>query len=357
MERLAVSAPGKLVLIGEYAVLYGAPAVVTAVDRRAVVTLNLAASGSWQVAAPGLAPRAAQFDLGPGGTVHWRDKALGREFFKLVERLLAGLQASCAVDLEALPPLAMVLDSSSFFETPESGSAKLGLGSSAALTVALASALEAWVAGGEAPESSSERLQRSVDLHRSVQGGAGSGIDVAASLIGGVVRYRLDADGSVAEATPMSLPEELHMLFVWTGRAASTADYLERLKARREEASRRVNHVLDELGQVSSNGVDAFAAGDIGVFLESVDAFWKVLDRLGEVIGMPILSAEHRALRQLAAGCGIRYKPSGAGGGDFGLGFATDVAAASELAERAAFEGFRVVELSVDLKGVTVLNQ
>jgi phosphomevalonate kinase len=33
------SAPGKLVLAGEYAVLDGAPAIVMAVDRRAVVSV------------------------------------------------------------------------------------------------------------------------------------------------------------------------------------------------------------------------------------------------------------------------------------------------------------------------------
>ena len=39
MDRIEVSAPGKLILFGEYAVLFGAPAAVAAVDRRAVVTL------------------------------------------------------------------------------------------------------------------------------------------------------------------------------------------------------------------------------------------------------------------------------------------------------------------------------
>jgi phosphomevalonate kinase len=35
----AASAPGKLILTGEYAVLFGAPALVMAVDRRATVQI------------------------------------------------------------------------------------------------------------------------------------------------------------------------------------------------------------------------------------------------------------------------------------------------------------------------------
>ena len=38
MRQVTVSAPGKLFVGGEYAVLEGAPAVVTTVDRRAVAT-------------------------------------------------------------------------------------------------------------------------------------------------------------------------------------------------------------------------------------------------------------------------------------------------------------------------------
>ncbi len=39
-QRITASAPGKLVLSGEYAVLDGAPAICMAVDRRARVTIS-----------------------------------------------------------------------------------------------------------------------------------------------------------------------------------------------------------------------------------------------------------------------------------------------------------------------------
>ena len=71
--RVKVSAPGKMVLLGEYAVLVGAPAAVTAVNRRARVELAPSASNHWRLIAPGLAPGPVEFDSGAGGAVRWID--------------------------------------------------------------------------------------------------------------------------------------------------------------------------------------------------------------------------------------------------------------------------------------------
>ncbi len=351
MDRTDVSAPGKLVLFGEYAVLFGAPAAVAAIDRRAVVTLRPFAGTGWDITAPGLVPQPTRLEIGHDNTVRWHDEKLGRGVFGLVDKLLLNIGESNPIDLVTLPALAATLDTTAFFESADGGTFKLGLGSSAALTVAFASALEVW-AGDEPTTETEGRLQRLVDLHRRAQGGAGSGIDVAASLLGGVIRFQLTRDGSVAEAVPLVLPENLRMVFVWTGRAASTGDFLERLRARLEETPQEVRPAIDELGVVSSRGVIAATDGNSKGFLDAVDAFWEALDDLGTAIAMPILSDEHRTLRRLAVECGVHYKPSGAGGGDLGVGFTTDAAAATELADRAEADGFQILDLHMDSLGL-----
>jgi phosphomevalonate kinase len=348
MRTIAASAPGKLVLFGEYAVLFGAPAVVAAVDRRAVVTVSSRASDDWQVMAPGLVKNPARLVPGAENSVRWIDEG-ERGAFALLEMLLRCMKGS--VDLEKLPSMSITLDTRSFFESADGMRSKLGLGSSAALTVALASALEGW-AGGDRDTDPIARLQRYVDLHRTVQGGAGSGIDVAASTLGGVIRFRLAEDRSIAEAGQLVVPNVLRLEFVWTGRSASTGDFLGRLDARRAESPDQVNPVLDDLAAVSASGVDALERDDAGTFLDAVDNFWTVLDRLGGAIEMPILSADHRDLRRIADGCGVHYKPSGAGGGDFGVGFALDDMAANAFGSRAESAGYRVVDISVDHSGL-----
>jgi phosphomevalonate kinase len=243
------------------------------------------------------------------------------------------------------------LDTSAFFDGQGGAPSKLGLGSSAALTVALASALEIW-SGSAWSENAEQRLDQLVTIHREIQGGAGSGLDVAASLLGGVLRFQLADDGSVTVAAPVSLPERLRMVFVWTGRAASTGDFLARLRECREARKVEIDAVLDLLSTISSAGVDAMVAGDYHAFLGHVDSFWNALEKLGAMIEMPVLSEEHQRLRGLAEGCGVHYKPSGAGGGDFGIGFASDRAAALDFAGGAASEGFRAIDLRVDSIGV-----
>ena len=352
MKPVETSAPGKLVLLGEYAVLFGAPAMVAAVDRRAVVTLVPAANDRYEVTAPGLAEAPAVFDFGSEGDLEWSDEAYGRRHFGLVARILAGLATTRNIAGDELPPFAATLDTRAFFGWQYGAPSKVGLGSSAALTVAFVSALEAWAGVDVVSHSSAGRLQAVVDLHRYVQGGAGSGVDVAASLIGGIVRYRLGDDGTVAEAVPVSLPEGLRMVLVWTGRSAKTGDFLERLGSGLEDRPCEVEPVLDELGSVSTDGAEAVATGNLVAFLEAVDAFWLALDDLGRAISMPILADEHRALRSLAESCSVHYKPSGAGGGDVGVGFTTDETAALKMAERAAFEGYRVLDLHVSPVGV-----
>jgi len=350
MDRIEVSAPGKLVLFGEYAVLFGAPSVVAAIDRRANVTLRSFAGNGWEVSAPGLVPQPARLEVGPGNTVLWHDEKLGRGAFGLIDKLLQKIGECGSIDLRELPPLSATLDTREFFESAGDRDSKLGLGSSAALTVTFASALEFWAGGPTA--TGMEQVQELVDLHRGVQGGAGSGIDVAASLIGGVIRYQLADDGSVAQAVPLVLPEDLRLVFVWTGRAASTGDFLGRLQARREEVPQEVNPALDELGAVSLVGIGALADDDAEGFLDAVDTFWQALEQLGMMIGMPILSDEHHALRRNAVDCGVHYKPSGAGGGDFGIGFTTDEDAAAEFRGRAEANGFRVLGLGLDQRGL-----
>jgi len=352
--KIEASAPGKLVLLGEYAVLFGAPAAVMAVNRRARVELTPSESDCWTLIAPDLAPRPVELNVGPSGVVEWRDDELGRGSFSLVERLLSEVDRAGVVELTQLTPLAATLDTREFFISRDDRRCKLGLGSSAALTVALASALVAWAGDGCMPDAEAEWLQTLVDLHRRTQGGLGSGIDVAASVLGGVSRFQLGEDSSVMAAQPINLPTDLQLLFIWTGRSASTGGFLERLEARRAVHPHDIDRAISRLAELSEAGVDALESEAAGAFLDAVDGFWDALEALGREIEMPILSQEHRRLRRLAAESGVHYKPSGAGGGDLGIAFAVDLAAMQETAARAEAEGFVVLDLGSDPRGFTV---
>ena len=264
---IAASAPGKLVLIGEYGVLFGAPAVVMAVNRRATVRLAESEDGFSRVDSPGQEWEPARFTIEPDGGLRWcsTPRVAGR--YLLFERIVDSLAEFGLVRPESVAPFTASLDTREFFRRGDGKAVKLGLGSSAALTVALASALLKWAGTGERVELGIEWLQRLLNLHRAYQGGRGSGVDLAASLMGGLVEYRLQDDGSVATAAPLDLPEGLFMAVVWTGRGADTGDFLGRLSLRMDgEGGRgKIDDALDRLGQAASAGVRRPAQPGCGV--------------------------------------------------------------------------------------------
>jgi phosphomevalonate kinase len=106
------------------------------------------------------------------------------------------------------------------------------------------------------------------------------------------------------------------------------------------------------LAAAAAAGVSALAGADAVAFLDAVDASWEGFEALGAAIGMPVLSVEHRRIREIAEGCGVRYKPSGAGGGDLGLAFADDGGRLDELVRRVAEAGFRLPKLGIDPNGL-----
>src|SRR3989344_2348604 len=52
MKHLTVSAPGKLMLLGEHAVVYGRPCIVTAVSQRMKATVELTDESVFRLNAP-----------------------------------------------------------------------------------------------------------------------------------------------------------------------------------------------------------------------------------------------------------------------------------------------------------------
>jgi phosphomevalonate kinase len=259
------------------------------------------------------------------------------------------------IDPRGLPPAIITLDTGEFFLPADGGRAKLGLGSSAALTVALVEAVRRW--------SPDDRRRQPLDLaellafHRSFQGGRGSGIDLAASTSGGVVEYRLIGEASNPDARPIDLPSTLEIVPVFTGRSASTSVFLARLYEGLQSDGGAIEVALERLGRDSAAGIVHLKSGNTAAFLEGIDAFAASMRNLGRVTGIPVVSDEHIRLGEIAAEIGVRYKPSGAGGGDVGLGFTNDPDAAAAFAGQATAAGFVPLDLLIDPDGVRVENE
>lgn len=342
--RVAASAPGKVVILGEYAVLEGAPALVMAVDRRVRVSLCSHPGCYCTVAAPGLTDGRGRFELGLSGP-SWLDGDAAA--FRLATHAMA---AFFEADRDALPcrPFELVLDSRALMTRRGGYTRKLGLGSSAALTVALCHALSYYVATQQAQVSTPD-LDRLIDIHAGLQGRRGSGLDVAASLYGGLIEYTRTA---VPRAVPASLPGDVAYCFVWSGRDAATGRYLATIDEWRRNNEAAYRRIMDSLAGIAHAGSAAAHGDDGAAFLDSVDEYAAGLQALGRASGTDILSAPHQRLRKLAGRFGVVYKPCGAGGGDIGGAMSRDPEALARFRDAAVAGGFQLLHLISERQGV-----
>ena len=202
MTRAVVaSAPGKIVLSGEYAVLDGAPAIGMAVDRRARAAIADVDGDVSRVRAPGYTDETGRFET-TDGDLHWHD---GQSVFGIVDSVWRAT--------DALKDGARIidLDTSEFIDSRRCR--KIGIGSSAALTVALSAAVKASTDTGII-------MTIAQRAHADLQGGAGSGVDIACSLRGGLIDYRMEG----ASTTPLDWPEGLSYRVIWTGMRVTKHD-------------------------------------------------------------------------------------------------------------------------------------
>ncbi len=319
-----VRAPGKAVVLGEYAVLHGAPALVLAVDRYCRAEISAQPGDSAHVDTR--FPEHRHIDVRLGAET-------GVALVDLVRRALGGERCAWRASL----------DSADFFIAGR----KLGLGSSAAALTAFAAAWAAF-AGLPAPT-----LAQAIALHRRFQNGAGSGLDVAASFSGGAIEFRLDTSGS-PHVGSVQLPNSVGFAGIFAGRSASTSGLLGRYHewraAKPQEAANR-QMTMDGLAE---RGCKAAGLGESEEFLHAVERYGRELEALGDAIGVEIVTAEHRQLTAMARRYGVVYKVSGAGGGDLGLGLAADAEALSAFRCAAEAEGFAAIDLGVDQHGLVI---
>lgn len=306
-----VTAPGKLFLIGEYAVLEGGVAVVAAVDRRA--------RGQYLPDLPPASPvvdhavrRAAQ-ELGDLGS--------------------------------ALPAGSVLVDTTAFRD----GDRKLGFGSSAAAAVASVGAVFEYA--GLSVAKNVELVREVADeAHRLAQGGAGSGADVAAAAHGGIIRFQRPRNGR-AKVDALTLPPELHIVVFWSGTPASTPELIAGARRVEEQNPALYRWIIDELQGASGRFADAIAGGSVPAAIEAAAAFLDPLDELGAAAGTSIVTAPFQAAAKLARELHGAAKPSGAGGGDVGVAFLPDFDAARAFQQRCP-SGISVLDVRVDGEGV-----
>ncbi len=313
---IEASAPGKLVISGEYAVLDGAPALVAAVDRRVTCALTAQDTGGWRFISTGFIANQALSK---------------REVFAQPPTTIPGVARRMITESQAPEHMEVRIDSTDCYHD----GIKLGVGSSAATVTALATAVG--MLAGRPP-----RLKDLYRLHADFQGG-GSGLDIAAAVTGGVIRFEEGV------ATPVRLPDELHLAFLFTGSGTRTADLLSIFEAWRQ---RGATAPLERLAAAAREVADCTRQPD--AFLDALGEYADMLERFDRAAHIGIFGPGHRRAREIAARHGVVYKPCGAGGGDTGVAVSVDIDAIEAFSQRAKVNGLAGLEMAISPVGIRI---
>ena len=266
LASLKVSAPGSIMITGEHAVVYGHPAIVCAVEQRLTVSFKARTDRLVNV----------QSDICDPITMSIEDAtATGplRYVFGAIalyrDHLSYGFDITIASDINPT----------------------LGLGSSAAVTIAMLGGLHFLTAhqqDASLPVSELSKIHRqALGLVRSVQG-RGSGADLAASLFGGMVAYQLpQALLSGSDLSPHScaridkLPDPPEMSLCYCGYKTPTGEVLKRIAERMVGKEAAFEALYGRMGAISAQTIDAVKKGDWTTFSHSINLYQDLMVELG----------------------------------------------------------------------------
>lgn len=251
MQHLTVSAPGSIMIAGEHAVVYGHRAIVCAIDQRITLRIETLTRPVLEIES-GIAPPLSvpMDDLPLDGPYRFILRAV-----QPVAARLGGLRVSVS---SAIDPT-------------------LGLGSSAAITVAMLAALDR-ITGDDADQG--ELHAQALAIVRAVQG-RGSGADLAASLCGGLIAYR---EGDIR---PLPAPPPLSLAYA--GYKTPTAEVLARVAERMKGREAAFADLYARIGDVTEQAIAAASGKDWAAFGQHLAANQTLMEELG--VSDPILDS------------------------------------------------------------------
>jgi len=349
MNKITVSAPGKLMLLGEHAVVYGHPCIVTAVDQRMRETVEVINEPIFELHAPdvrltdyrksitkighGEIPKGVKFvEMAVKNSLELNSKFFLRHSGKRSDSRISyrsnqrdSGQARMTVGIRVT--------------TKSELSPKLGLGSSAAVVVCTAKALSE-ILGINL--SKKELFDVSYKTVLDIQG-KGSGFDVAAAVYGGTLYFV--TGGKIIEPLPIN---SLPLIVGYSGVKADTVTLINKVKDSFANRQNRLNEIYNRIEVLVNQAKDALVKMDWQKLGELMN---KNQDLLVEV-GVSIDKLDDMIKASLSQGA-YGAKLSGAGGGDCMIALHS---AAGKLSVQEAIKkaGGEVINVKTNAEGVRV---
>lgn len=265
------AACGKVILLGEHAVVYGVPAIAAGIDQGVVAQATASPTGKTGVEIEGV------------------DDELSDQDAARIQSALKALATACGVTRPAHVSLSVRIP------------VRAGLGSSAAMAVAIARSLLLW----EGLEPSLERVTEAAASWESVFHGNASGIDVAAAAMGGLVGFSRDQG---ARSLPHVGP--LPLCVGWSGTRPCTRAMVDKVARFAGRKGGLGEQIFAEIAELVRSAEAALVQADLRTLGKLMDLNHTMLSSL--TVSTDALDAMCEAARNAGA---LGAKLTGAGGG------------------------------------------
>ncbi len=323
-NEIQVSIPGKVVISGEYAVLNGAPAIVSTLKQKVNITIQKS-DKKHNVYTTSVLEGVFPFTMDDDANVLWLEADPG-VFGLLLQHAFKILKPKLK------EKLCIAVDSSEFFRTTNDGTViKLGIGSSAAVSVGIIQALYQIQDIRSSPEN---LLTQANSIHQGLQDKQGSGIDVTCCFADqGVIECTKD---SVKKHTWLILnwPNGLHLQALTTSQYGSTKRLVTNYQRAGNLYPKEFKSALDQFLNITQSLSNAWKLEDVDLIIDLLRAYDVQIKKLDKIGGIGIYTQVHADIQNIASRHNVFYKPSGAGGGDIGLAFSSSLDALNDFSDR-----------------------
>ena len=284
---VVASAPAKIILLGEHFVVYGEPAIVLAIDRRAYATADYRKDKRLNFRSVNL-NLAGYFENGIFKIEQGdeREARLKFEPVKLaVEKVLQNYRKNVGLDIEINSTIPVAA----------------GLGSSAAVVTAVTAAVGALLN----LKLSKEDVFRITYEAEKVVHGTPSGVDPAISTFGGTLLFQIDTGFK-----PLELKTDMPLIIGDTGVERSTRVQIEKVRNIMDNYPRVADPLKKAAREVVLRAIDALKEND----LKTLGELMNINQALLYAVGVSDESLEWLINASKKAGA-LGAKLTGAGGG------------------------------------------
>ncbi|MBT4870326.1 MAG: phosphomevalonate kinase [Candidatus Diapherotrites archaeon] len=335
---MKISAPGKLMLSGEWSVLEnGVPCIVMAIDQKVSVEINEAEEITLDAKGTDFSVKANFKDKKL--EIEGNDEAKGFFLFvgKAIESTLNYLSAN-GIEIKNFSIETNSTDT--VVDLGEGKKAKVGFGSSAAIVAATVASVLALHGEDITTLATKEKVYKlGCITHFSAQGKIGSSFDIAASTYGGALVYQkpdmkwlmeelasgkdvksvLESEWPLFRAEPIEIPQDLLLSVGFVGYSASTKELVVKINEAKETNRGEYDTLIADIKSTTEKLIEALKTNNKEEIISLLKENRVLLKKFSDWSSNDLETKELTLLSDLADEAGAVGKFSGAGGGDCGI--------------------------------------